>query len=197
MKLIIGLGNPGEKYQNTRHNIGFRIVDNFFRQNQKNFKEWQNDSETSFCLGKIGKEKVLLAKPQTFVNNSGKAVLNLTKANKIKINDIVIIHDDLDLKLGQIKISQGKGSAGHRGVQSIIKAMKSPNFIRVRIGTGFRKKIKDKKKKKEEIIKFVIADFPKRDEEMIKKAIKKISEALNIIISQGGQKAMNIYNQYG
>jgi len=113
IKLIVGLGNPGKEYENTRHNMGFIFVDK---------------------LSERAKTEFIVAKPQTFINNSGTAVLALSKLNKIKPENILVIHDDIDILWGKFKFSFGHSSAGHKGVESIIKALKTKNFWRLRIG---------------------------------------------------------------
>ncbi len=119
MKLVVGLGNPGKEYQNTRHNVGFRIVDAITEK-----------------LGDLAKSDIKFLKPQTFMNNSGEAVRKERDYYKIANQDIIVIHDDVDLKEGVVKIVQGGSSAGHKGVQSIIDNIGSENFWRVRVGVG-------------------------------------------------------------
>lgn len=127
MLFIVGLGNPGEKYKNTRHNIGFRVIDEFREKN--NFSEFRISQKfnAEISKGEIAGQSVILAKPQTFMNNSGKAVKSL-------LRNLFVIHDDIDLPLGKIKIVKNRGSAGHKGVESIIKELGTKNFIRFRIG---------------------------------------------------------------
>src|SRR3989344_1814964 len=148
MYLIIGLGNPGEQYEKTRHNVGFLVVDVLAKQWQCD--EWSFDKKSSSLLADCVKpgftqpgvtQPVLLAKPQTFMNNSGKAVksliakLGLAKAGLAKAKpSLVVIHDDIDLPLGTVKVSSNRGSAGHKGVESIIQALGTKNFTRIRIG---------------------------------------------------------------
>ena len=113
MILIVGLGNPGKKYQKTRHNVGFRVIDQ---------------------LGFLSLKEVILVKPKTFMNLSGKSVKNLLKTYHLKPSNLIVIHDDTDLPLGKIKISKNRGAAGHKGVESIIKEMGTKNFVRLRVG---------------------------------------------------------------
>ena len=139
MRLIIGLGNPGPPYFNTRHNFGFLAL-NYLRNSLPGFSDWQSNDQfkTLVSEGQIntstGTEKILLAKPQTFMNNSGQAVKLLVDFYKIDPADILVLHDDLDLALGQIRVSQDSGAAGHKGVASIIQAMSTQDFARIRLG---------------------------------------------------------------
>jgi len=170
MKLIIGLGNPGKKYENTRHNLGFLVVDLL-----ADSDEWKENKKAN-CLyikKQINSEEVELVKPLTFMNNSGKVVNYIQKKHYIDIKDIVVIHDDIDLELGKIKIQQSRGSAGHKGVQSIIDALGTKDFTRIRLGI----KPIDK-----EIImdteKIVLQKFTKDEEKIIQEIIKKAAGLL-------------------
>lgn len=199
MKLIVGLGNPGEEYSQTRHNIGFRIVDFINKEyggalsvpksrakRGGDFNLDQKLNAETFQI-EINNKKVILAKPQIFVNNSGEVVDKIFKYLKFKAKDLIVVHDDLDIPFGKVKVSFGRGSAGHKGVQSIIKALKSDKFYRIRIGTfngqiAKIKKIKDKRKKVKGINDFVIGSFgsdvkPKVNK-LIKDAVQKILSIL-------------------
>ncbi len=151
MLLIVGLGNPGKEYEKTRHNIGYLVIDELAKQKT-------ND--------------VVLLKPQTFMNNSGTAVLAAVNFYKIKPAGLWIIHDDIDLPLGEFKISQNRGSAGHKGVQSIINALGTKNFNRVRIG------ICPKTGKPKAVEKFVLQNFTKSEEKIIQTVIPQIIDLL-------------------
>ena len=151
MILIVGLGNPGRKFQKTRHNVGFWVIDELAKQKTRKF---------------------IIAKPQTFMNNSGKAVKALIKFYKIKLENLWVIHDDIDLPLGEFRISKGRGSAGHKGVQSIINELKTKDFNRLRIG------ICPQTGKPKEIEKFVLQNFTKEEEKTLKELIPKIADLL-------------------
>ncbi|MDO8436307.1 MAG: aminoacyl-tRNA hydrolase [bacterium] len=200
MLLIAGLGNPGGKYKNTRHNIGFRVVDElrssshfatarvideFARKNNFPDFHFAKKYNAEISEGNLDNEKYILAKPRTFMNNSGRAVKSLMSTAK---PDLMVIHDDIDLPLGKIKISIGRGSAGHKGVESIIQAINSKNFIRIRVGilpeTGKPKNPED----------FVLQKFQQNEEKIVKDTIKKTIEAIEIIMGKGIEKAMNQYN---
>ena len=175
MKLVVGLGNPGKEYEHTRHNAG-RIL-----------------------VGMVNKKKedkkIKFITPDTFMNNSGKAVASFVKSKK-DLKDIVIIYDDIDLPLGKIKISFDKSSGGHNGLESIIKKLKSREFVRIRVGIApktpsgkIRKPVGEKA-----VLKFLLGEFKKSELETIKKLSKKIAEALTMIFTEGHQKAMSLYN---
>lgn len=132
MKLLVGLGNPGDKYTNTLHNIGFKVTDTFA---QKNEATWQNFSADSKII-KLSNFDAILLQPQTFMNESGKSVAEICTFYKISAADIWVIHDDLDLVAGDIKISFDSSSAGHKGVQSIIDTLSTQAFWRFRLGIG-------------------------------------------------------------
>lgn len=133
MWLIIGLGNPGKTYQNTKHNLGFLIVDKLQKELGSAWKK-NTKLQSELTSGKIAGGKIILAKPQTYMNLSGQAVQKIAHFYKIKPENILVIHDDFDLELGRFKISIGASAAGHNGVASIIKELKTKDFIRIRIG---------------------------------------------------------------
>ena len=156
MVLITGLGNPGKEYKRTRHNIGFRVIDELAKQKP-------ND--------------VVLLKPQTFMNKSGTAVIEAINFYKIKPADLWVVHDDVDLELGEFKISKNRGSAGHKGVESIIKRLGTKDFNRVRIG------ICPSKGKPEAVEKFVLQNFTKTEEKTIKEVIERTIQTIQDIVS--------------
>jgi PTH1 family peptidyl-tRNA hydrolase len=173
MFLIVGLGNPGTKYIRTRHNIGFRIIDEF--QNGNNFSNFEFSKRFNSLVsdGKIKNKTIILVKPKTFMNNSGKAIKEIASFYKIKSSNIVIIHDDIDLVFGKMKLSKKRGSAGHKGVESIIKELKTKDFTRLRVG------IKNPECKNTE--KFVLEKFTEEEEQKFKEIIKQSLEVLNSI----------------
>src|SRR3989344_8563174 len=135
MKLIIGLGNPGPQYFNTRHNFGWLAL-NYLQDSLPGFSIWETSDKFKALIseGQIGNEKIILVKPQTFMNNSGQTVKLLADFYKIDPSDILILHDDLDLTLGQIRVSQNISAGGHKGVASIIEKLGTKNFARLRLG---------------------------------------------------------------
>jgi len=192
MTLVVGLGNPGKKFQKTRHNLGFLVIENL-KLKIKNFSDWEYKKKflAEISQGKINKQKVILAKPQTFMNLSGKSVKLLTKIYNLKPETLFVVHDDIDLPLGKIRISIGKSSAGQKGVQSIIDELGTKNFVRFRIGIR-PKKIKNRKQKIEE---FVLQKFNKEEEKIVKEVIKKSAEAIEFSLKEGIEKAMQRYNK--
>lgn len=181
MQIIVGLGNPGKEFENTPHNIGFEAVDVFAKQND--FPEFTEDKKLFTLVSKKG--KVVLAKPLTFMNESGKAVKKLSLLYKTK--DVVCLHDDKDVILGSIKLVKNRGSAGHKGVESVAKAVGNKNLTRVKIGTG--------SKKPQDALKTVLKKFSKDQQALAKKSAKKAAEATLSIIEEGLDKAMNLYNR--
>ena len=171
MKIIIALGNPGQQYANTRHNAGFIIADEL--QKSLGFSDFEKNSkfDALVCEKNLGGEKILLAKPQSFMNNSGQVVKKMLDFFKIPKENLMVLHDDLDIELGAFKISTDSSAAGHNGVQSIIDNLGSQQFKRIRLG------IEGSEKKKDRIIPgdvFVLQDFSKEELELIKKLAKKI-----------------------
>lgn len=162
MKIIAGLGNPGKKYQETRHNIGFWAVDYIAREN--NFPDFKLSKKFEALISE--KEKVILSRPQTFMNNSGRSIKALLKYYKTDPSSLTVIHDDIDLKIGEVKIVQQRGSAGHKGVESIIENLKTKDFARIRIG------IQPKEGKPQNTESFVLQKFSKEEQKAVKESIK-------------------------
>lgn len=162
MIIIVGLGNPGKKYKDTRHNIGFQVVDEFAREN--NFPEFKLSKKFSALVSE--KENIVLVKPQTFMNKSGEAVKALLRNTTRTV--LVVIHDDIDLLLGKIRVSKNRGSAGHKGVESVIKEIGTKDFTRFRIG------VSSKTEKPKNIEKYVLQKFNKEEEKAIKQVIQEI-----------------------
>jgi len=189
MYTIVGLGNPGEEYELTHHNTGRIIIEEFAKQYK--FPEWVFDKKSNALKTekKIGKEKVLLLLPETMMNNSGNAVAKFV-ASKKKAENLIVVHDDLDLPLGRFKISFARGSGGHKGVESVIRKVKTNEFIRVRVGICPKKKPGDVK----EIIKLLLGKFDKKEMPIFKKTAKKIIPVLETIVSEGLGKAMSEFN---
>ncbi len=183
----MGLGNPGKKYKDTRHNIGFRIINKFGEIN--NFPEFKLSKKSNSLISEdtLNGKKIIIAKPQTFMNKSGKAIKALT--NFYKTKGLFVVHDDIDLLLGKIKIVKGRGSAGHKGIESIIKEIGTKNFVRFRVG------IKPKNLKLKNVEKLVLQKFKKEEEKIIKKVIKNTVEAIKLTFEKGLERAMNEYNK--
>jgi PTH1 family peptidyl-tRNA hydrolase len=188
MKLIVGLGNPGLKYSKNRHNIGFTCLRHFARRHSIHLDKKQSLARTG--SGKIEGENIILARPQTYMNLSGQSVSRLVNKLKLNLDDLIVIHDDLDLPLGRIRIRQGGGSGGHKGMESVIGELGSQDFIRIRIGIGRP----SENASEDEIIGFVLSDFTPEEEQIVKKAIARVSDAIIRLITKGLETAMNTYN---
>ncbi len=174
MIIVVGLGNPGEKLKNTRHNVGFEAIDKIQRENCFSDFSFSRKLNAEISEGILNQEKTILAKPQTFMNSSGQSVKALKQYYKKA--KLIIVHDDIDILLGKIKISENSGSAGHKGVQSIIDSLGTKNFQRIRIG------IMPERGKPTETEKFVLKKFTKKEKETINKAVAKIIETIKIIL---------------
>ncbi len=193
--LIVGLGNPGEEYEKTRHNAG-RIVLEYIAKAQ-DFSDWKVDMKTKSLRskGEIEKEKFDFLLPETFMNNSGNAVAYIIDDKK-KLKNLIVVYDDIDLPIGSLKISFNRSSGGHNGVQSIIKKVKSQEFVRIRIGvsphtpTGKLKKPSGEDK----ILKFLLGEFKDDELKELKKMSKKVAEIITMISSDGHPKAMSLFN---
>ncbi len=184
MKLIVGLGNPGGKYANTRHNLGFEVLDALLQELTSVEKtKWRENKKFNSFVAKVN--ELLLAKPQTFMNASGFAVVKMAKFYKIKPADIWVIHDDVDLPLERIRIVQSRGSAGHRGVESIIKELGTTDFVRFRLGISHPGSGSSDK----EIESYVLSSFGRGEKSkarrMVKRAVKTIQLALREGLERG------------
>lgn len=207
MKIIVGLGNPLPKYKNTRHNVGQMIVSAFQKIN--NFPEFKlkKKLESLISEGKIGEQKIILALPQTFMNESGRAIKEIIRnllppvpqageaaVGKLEIRNLIIVHDDIDLPLGKIRIKKDGSSGGHRGIQSIIDCLKTENFIRLKIGINHPlKKIRvaafglpaSRKQRRALLVqKFVLEKFEIKEKEIINKVKEKTIEIIGNLISK-------------
>lgn len=189
MYLIIGLGNIGKEFENTRHNVGFMVIDEL----SKMWKIKVSFAKYNALYGKGSvnidgvEHNVILAKPLTYMNLSGRAVKQLMDGFLVPPSHVVVIHDDLDLPLGTIRIKVGGSDAGHKGVRSI-KALVEDPFIRVRIGIG-------RPLNKEDVVDYVLQEFSKDEKFAITDAIKRASKAIEIIISKGVEVAQREFNQ--
>ena len=165
--LIVGLGNPGKEYAKTRHNAGFMFADHFREENRENFSEWEFSKKlnSEICSDKSGGKKIILLKPQTFMNLSGEAIAAAKKYYKVNLGNIFIVHDDIDLPLGTFRVSQNASSAGHQGVQNIIDQLGTKDFTRIRIGIG------NQRNKKIATEKYVLGKFASAEMKIIKKIL--------------------------
>jgi len=189
MFLVIGLGNPGQKFQKTRHNVGFTALDAFARNND--FPDFTFDKKSNSLTSDsiMENEKIILSKPQTFMNNSGQSVKTLYSKFRILNSNLIIVHDDIDLLLGKIKISVGSSSAGHKGIESIIRMLGTKDFIRVRIG------IQPEQAKPKDVENFVLKKFTKEESQVVNETLENSSQTLQTILEEGIEKARNEINK--
>ena len=193
MKLIVGLGNPGRGYAHNRHNIGFVCLNHFARTQDIRFDKKQGRARIG--LGEVAANEVVLAKPQTYMNRSGRSVSLLVNKFSVSLDNLLVIHDDLDLPLGKIRIRQSGSAGGHKGVGSIITELGSQNFIRIRAGIG--RPIKNEgftEFSEDETITYVLGDFTTDEKQTITQVIARVSEAILCLLTEGLVAAMNRYN---
>ncbi len=200
MKIIVGLGNPGEKYIGTRHNIGFETLDYLLKKYEP-LKEssWDNNKKTKSLIKKIIVKKIptLLAQPQTYMNNSGMAVKLLLEYFKVEPENLIVIHDELDLPLGKLQIRFGGGSAGHNGIESIIDSIKTDKFLRIRMGIGKPTRIDGNKfepKNPHSVDQFVLQPFANGQRQEVRTMIKHVQKNLELLLSHGVETFMSKYN---
>ncbi len=186
-KIIVGLGNPGPKYEKTRHNIGFIVVDHLAEAYHLRFHSGKKSFKSETATGTIDHSKVLLVKPLTFMNNSGEAVKAILDFYKSKPEDVLVVHDDLDLPLGRIRIVKKGGAGGHNGIRSIIAHVGTQNFPRLRIGIG-------RPQNEIPVENYVLSPFSRQERELLEKIIKTSTEAIITILRKGIDIAMNQFN---
>lgn len=193
--LIVGLGNPGPKYQNSRHNLGFMVLDKLARRLLPLEKtKWKMDKRANALVLKVNPQ-LILAKPQTFVNASGYAVAQLTRRYTLDANQLWIVHDDVDLPLGKLKIRFGGASAGHHGVESIIQELGTDKFWRVRTGIGKPLgRQKTDTRKRISVEEYVLEEFRGQELGELKIMIKRAVKAIEIALKDGPEKAMSRFN---
>ena len=185
MKIVVGLGNPGDRYKETRHNIGFHVVDELA--NRWNVAPWKRRYEAEVSEHRAN-GPVLLVKPQTFMNLSGVAVRVAAKFYKTPATDIIVIHDDLDLAVGRLRIRERGGSGGHRGIESILAELGTDEFVRVRFGVGRPPAGWDSAD-------YVLGKFVPEEQEIVRSAVVKAADAVEAIMKEGTAPAMNRFNR--
>ncbi len=181
--LIVGLGNPGEKYENTRHNIGFKAVDQIASDFQ-----FQSKFNAKISKKSINDKKIIVAKPCSFMNLSGQPISKIINFYKIPFHEIIVIHDDIDIPLGKIKIVKNKGDGGHKGIKSIIQKIGNKSFIRIRIGV-----CPEKKPKNPEV--FVLEKFKEEEESTVNSTLKETTKAIDMLTKQGIDKTASLFNK--
>ncbi|MBO8157668.1 MAG: aminoacyl-tRNA hydrolase [Bacillaceae bacterium] len=185
MKCIVGLGNPGLKYEKTRHNIGFMVIDELLKRHQ-----WKLDKDKFRALYTIetyNGEKMMLVKPQTYMNLSGEAVRPLLEYYDADIDDLLVIYDDLDLPPGKIRLRQKGGHGGHNGIRNIIDQLDTKSFKRIRIGVG-------KPEQPLSVVDYVLGEFSAKEQPLIEESIVKAADACEEWTTKSFPEVMNIFN---
>lgn len=184
--LIIGLGNPGKKYENTRHNVGFDTID--YLSYKHSIKVSRIGFKAVYGEGEIEGKRIILLKPQTFMNLSGESVREIVDWYKVPLERVIIIYDDIDLEPGKIRIRPKGSSGSHNGMKSIIYQLQADNFPRIRIGIG-------RAPERWDLADYVLSKFSKEDREIIDQSIEKAAEAAIMVTNNGADKAMNRFNK--
>jgi PTH1 family peptidyl-tRNA hydrolase len=186
MYLIVGLGNPGPEYAKTRHNLGFKVIEELAR--RLGITALKSKHHSFIAESKIGDHKIIIAEPQTFMNNSGAAVRGLLAWFKLLPENLILIYDDVDLEVGQLRIREKGGAAGHHGVESVIESVGTSEFPRVRIGIG-------RESLAEDVTEYVLQKIPPSQRDKIEEKVVSAADAVLSIISDGLPAAMNKFNQ--
>ncbi|MGH7801361.1 MAG: aminoacyl-tRNA hydrolase [Thermodesulfobacteriota bacterium] len=186
MILVAGLGNPGKGYASSRHNIGFIVIDELAKRFGVGLKK--KGFRSHYAQESLEDKKLILLKPDTFMNRSGEAISEAAEFFKIPAKDIIVVYDEMDLSLGSIKVKVGGGSAGHKGIQSIINSLGDSDFIRVRVGIG-------KPVQKSEVVDHVLSQFEKEEKKLAKELIVRVADAVIEIVLRGAESAMNKFNK--
>ncbi|MBU1327096.1 aminoacyl-tRNA hydrolase [Patescibacteria group bacterium] len=196
MKLIVGLGNPGEKFVETRHNIGFMVLDKLAKELGTSAIVWKKEEKHKAMVARVG--DIALVKPLTFMNGSGLAVASIVNFYKLEADDVWVVHDDIDLPIGKIRIRQKGGSAGHNGVISIIQHLKTDEFVRFRLGIGRGMETSGRSMKKNwhhrAVIDFVLSRFRTGEAGALRVLVKNGAKAVRIALIEGLDKVMNRFN---
>jgi peptidyl-tRNA hydrolase, PTH1 family len=186
MRLVVGLGNPGEEYAHTPHNLGFLVVDRLAEQNS--IRVTRRDSRALVGVGEIGGRPVMLAKPQTFMNLSGTSLAPLMEKHELGPQDLVLVYDELDLQWTALRIKPRGSSANHNGVESVIRSLGTDDFIRVRLGIHPGHPIRSGAD-------FVLSPFKRQQEKELDELVGYAADAVSSIIAEGVEKAMTKYNR--
>ncbi len=186
MRVVIGLGNPGRDYARNRHNVGFRCVNHLARKH--GISLGQRNCQAQHGTGRIEGTEVVLAKPRTFMNLSGRSAGLLMRRFRAAPADLLVIHDDLDLALGKIRIYSDGGSGGHKGIESIVAAVGSRDFLRVRVGIG-------RPQPETDAVDYVLGDFSPSELAVVEETVVRVGEAVSCLLKEGLAAAMNRYNQ--
>jgi PTH1 family peptidyl-tRNA hydrolase len=195
MHIIIGLGNPGKEYEGTRHNAGRMAVERLHDTHEFSLWKEEKKPKMQIAIGTLSGLKTTLVLPDTFMNNSGRAAAHFIK-NKKGAGSLIIVHDDLDLPLGMLKVSFGRSSGGHNGVESIITSLKTKDFARIRVGVSPKtaKGVARKPSGEDRVLKFLLGKFTPNDTVELKKVFKRVIEAVEVIVKDGHHAGMNQCN---
>jgi PTH1 family peptidyl-tRNA hydrolase len=192
VKLIVGLGNPGSAYSDNRHNVGFMSVSNFAKSHAMRFDRRRGNARVA--EGEVAGTAIVLARPQTYMNASGQAVNALLRKLKATPADLIVVHDDLDLPLGRIRVRGGGSSGGHKGVQSIIGDIGTADFARVRVGIGRPAGAADGDRRREDVIDYVLSGFTPAERLVLHQTVGRVGEVLEYLVGHGLAEAMNKFN---
>jgi PTH1 family peptidyl-tRNA hydrolase len=187
--LIVGLGNPGDSYVRNRHNIGFTCINHLARSYNIRLNKKEGQARTG--SGEVSGKQVILAKPQTFMNHSGQAVSHLVRKYQVTRNRLIVIHDDLDLPPGKIRIRHGGSSAGHRGIMSIADSLGGRDFTRIRVGIGRPEAAEDKDA---EVVDYVLSNLTPDEEKTVAEVLPRVSEIVKSLLTEGLETTMNRFN---
>lgn len=184
MKIIAGLGNPGRQYSETRHNVGFKVLEELARRYPIDKEQYKYSAIIGHT--RMGTDRILLVKPLTYMNLSGRAVSPLVRFYKLSFQDLLVIYDDMDIEPGQLRIKPSGGSGGHRGMASILEALGTNQFPRIRVGIG---------RPENETIEWVLGNCTGTDKQIFESVIQRAADAVECWVNQGVDKAMNKYNK--
>lgn len=186
MKIVVGLGNPGQEYSATRHNVGFMVLDELAR--RWNIDNWRSKNQALVAEYRGSGEPILLVKPQTYMNLSGTSVGEIARWHKVVAEDVIVVYDDLDLPAGRLRLRVKGGSGGHRGIESLLVHLSQDTFLRVRIGIG-------RPPAGWEVVNYVLGKFTPDEVPLISGTIERATEAIESIVRDGAAKAMNKFNK--
>ncbi len=189
MKLVVGLGNPGSEYTENRHNVGFAVVERLAEELGADFS--QRRFQGRVAAGSLGGQKVVLMKPETFMNLSGNAVAEAARFYKVEGEDLIVVHDELDLPLGRLQVRRGGGTAGHNGVTHVAQRLGTKDFVRVRVGIG-KPETKDGRSR---VVGHVLGDFAADERELAAEMIERAAKAVRTAIEKDLKAAMNEFNR--
>jgi peptidyl-tRNA hydrolase, PTH1 family len=189
LAIVVGLGNPGETYRGTRHNVGFRVLDRLAERSKAAFRaEGELRKYAWFAQTRMAGTSVVLAKPRTYMNRSGRAVSALCRTYSVEPEQLLIVHDDADLEIGRLRIRSGGGAGGHNGVRSLIEVLGNGDFTRLRVG------VRGPERDQEELADYVLSDFSQEDRPIIEQSCDVAADAVEVLLAEGLTAAMNRYN---